>query len=475
MALTTVNPYGNPSNIFDSSRYLGYYLQKQARQQAKAEALDSYFNNLNKSINPAGVRSQDLNGWMQKVNQSKEFYNQNKEFIKDPRKDNGKAYTEYLSRHQDLLADVEKSKGLAAVSKQIAPVFLDPTKRERLHDGVVGELAFHDASMYDQKHKPFSLSSLEFDDTPFDDTKWMADATRGLTQSQRKKAVIANPADLTQTIVKEFFYDKDALNALRQRSTDKFLNDKRAKAYVDQIDTPENLAALNDVFKEAYGTNIKSPEDVFTAATLNKVQMTSIKEDVQADWRGRNAITNAQANARQARGHELSKRLVDYRKAKGDGGDNAGSVDVAAKKIEELYSAGKERTLTVNGKLYKGRTINPPSSVIKGYAQAHLDGETYQDPYEFVLTEDRKGVIPIFRAGPVNNKTGKQAITTKEDEIIPIERFYDDMQMHYATKSQVADQYADDGEVDAPRQKRTTRKSAASKQSTKPSAAQYGL
>src|SRR5690606_2592588 len=95
--------YSEGAVVFDTQPFANLYNQFIARKQAKDEALDNYFRDFGKNITPAGMRNQDIPVLTSKNNEWRQFYQQNKNAIMNPRLDGGKAYSEYMSRYQDQL------------------------------------------------------------------------------------------------------------------------------------------------------------------------------------------------------------------------------------------------------------------------------------------------------------------------------------------------------------------------------------
>src|SRR4051812_34993698 len=111
MANLPSNIYSGGAVTFNSQPYAAFYLNELQRKRAKDEALDNYFRDFNKSVNPAGMRTADIEGgWMDKVNGWQSYFQQNRQAIENPKLDKGKAYNQFMAMHNDLLADTQKSK-----------------------------------------------------------------------------------------------------------------------------------------------------------------------------------------------------------------------------------------------------------------------------------------------------------------------------------------------------------------------------
>ena len=61
-----INPYQVGAVVFDQKPYLAFYERQKAKEDAKNDALESYFKDLNKNVTSTGMRSQDVPTLLQK-------------------------------------------------------------------------------------------------------------------------------------------------------------------------------------------------------------------------------------------------------------------------------------------------------------------------------------------------------------------------------------------------------------------------
>ena len=269
--------YSGGSEVFNSQPATQFYLQSMAKKRAKDEALDNYYRDFNKSLNPAGMRNQDIEGWMGKINEWRGFYQQNKEAIKNPRLDNGKAQSEYMARYQDALSDTQRSKNAGEISKgYVMPVITNPDKRSRLTDLSLGTIASHDASIYDPNHKELDPTKLDFDAKPFglDEQKKLSSfLTQGVKMDEMVEKIVTDPKTHSKTTTYEYKLNPQALQTVGARAANTYKSDDRFQAHIDQLaDNPDIFNQLNEVFKGVYGKDIVSNEDFAAAYGLNEVQ-----------------------------------------------------------------------------------------------------------------------------------------------------------------------------------------------------------
>ena len=115
--LLGINPYQKGVAVDISSKPINLALQLDQKEQAKKEALDKYFMDYEKSINPAGVRNQEGKMFLDKLNQNKQFYLQNRDKILNPAKYGYDAQSQYMANFKDMINLIDQSKQAAGEEK----------------------------------------------------------------------------------------------------------------------------------------------------------------------------------------------------------------------------------------------------------------------------------------------------------------------------------------------------------------------
>ena len=128
--LLGVNPYYKGVEI-DVSKPINLAIQIEQKNQAKREAIDKYFMDYEKSLNSAGMRQQDQDVFLRKLQENKAYYLKNRDKILNPARYGAEAQSEYMSRFKNILSDIDRSKQLAANGKVIATAILDAKKNNR--------------------------------------------------------------------------------------------------------------------------------------------------------------------------------------------------------------------------------------------------------------------------------------------------------------------------------------------------------
>jgi len=417
------NLYSGGSVVFDSQPYINFYAQSMARKQAKDEALDQYYQNVFKQVNPAGARTQDIPRFTEKVNEWQNFYQQNRDKIKNPRLDGGKAQSEFQSRLVDAQNYIQQSKNEAKTYQDIVPILRDPDKRSRLPDQVIQDLALHDLPLGDPNRKSFNASALNFDPKPFD-VKAQGDFIKGVGSGIKlNEKVTVGPTDpktLMQTITSTSSLDDNGKEAIRNKAAGAYATDPSVKQFVDkELSKPGNYQQLNDVFKKAYGVDIQHPEDLMTAWTLGSVQHGQVKEKSQPDVFARQKYMEAVRFGHQKEMAQFSKQLKEMGEA-----DQGAAIDELYEGIKQDALNNKREYKTASGKVSTQYEMKTPPGVRNLLARTDPAGhKIYPDAIR--LSEDMKTVTPIFfekytdeKGKPttetvVDPKTGKAKVITE--------------------------------------------------------------
>ncbi len=317
-------PTGLPSDLysggsvkFDSQPFVNFYAQMKARKQAKDEALDQYYQNQFKNVNSAGMRTQDIPFFTEKVNAAQQFYQQYRDKIKNPRLDGGQAQAQFQARLTDASNTTQQSKNEAKVTQDVMPLLRDPDKRSRIPDSVITDLAIHDLPLNDPNRKSFDFGKLNFDAKPFDVTmqkNYLQGVQQGLKMNEAITGIKKNPNDFTQTVTTTASFGDEAKEAIRNRAAGAYGSDPSFKHFVDtELSKPNNYQQLNSIFKKQYGTDIAHPEDLATAWSLGAIQDEQIKQKSEANWKDQQDYRHKQAidllNRRQAAEKSGEKEL----------------------------------------------------------------------------------------------------------------------------------------------------------------------
>lgn len=307
--LLGINPYYKGVKI-DTSKPVNLAIQLEQKNQAKREALDKYFMDYEKSINPAGMRSQDQDIVLKKLNDNKLFYMQNRDCILNPSKCGAEAQSKYLAGFKDILADISKSKQAYAEDK-VAMNFYQKAKTSNLDipDGFMEALQESQKPIY-AGYKPVDLFKFDFN-KKYDESEFTKNVWGGLTlptkevptrlpdgRVQYTKTSYISP-DLAQTVAMNAISEyktkpgstknfnnlmKDAnIFAAAEREfgeTFKYTDPQTKKVVKPRIETPEQFVAGYALLKKPTGemSTGKAEYD-----WLTKFNMSQARSDRRAD------------------------------------------------------------------------------------------------------------------------------------------------------------------------------------------------
>jgi hypothetical protein len=166
------NPYGKAPVIDILSKPTQYAVQLQQKEEAKKEALDKYFMDYEKSINPAGMRKAESDIFLNKLAENKAFYLQNRDKILNPAKYGYDAQSQYMSNFKGMLGLINQSKQAAAQDKLTTQHFI-AQKDLNAPDGYAEAVEASHLPVTDTKYKPLDLTQFKFYKTfnPFDNQK----------------------------------------------------------------------------------------------------------------------------------------------------------------------------------------------------------------------------------------------------------------------------------------------------------------
>lgn len=116
--LLGINPYRKGNVAIDfSSRPTQLAIQLQQKEQAKAEALEKYFMDYEKSINPKGLGRGEGDVFAKKYNQIRQYWMENRDAILHPTKYGYEAQSNYTAGLKDALGYIEQAKQATAERK----------------------------------------------------------------------------------------------------------------------------------------------------------------------------------------------------------------------------------------------------------------------------------------------------------------------------------------------------------------------
>lgn len=240
-----------------------YYNQLASHQLAKQQALSQYYDKLQNSVNPQGVRDVDMEGWNKKTDAWQRFGIEHRDALVNPRIDGGRAMTQFQSMHRDLLGDIQKSKQAGAKETALQRIYSDPNKAQRATNQDLTLAHSISSSIYDPNHyqadgvTPHSLDEFSFNAPPYDINKQKAVAgilTRGLKPDRTYGK--AGAVDPTTRLTEVPFTEKHStqnLKTIGERMGQVYDSDKSVQGHYDnEIANPDRFDQLNQAYKSVY-------------------------------------------------------------------------------------------------------------------------------------------------------------------------------------------------------------------------------
>jgi len=254
--LLGINPYRKGVAVDISSKPTSLYIDIQNKERARTDALDRYFMDYDKNINPAGMKANDIDDLTRLQQEGKGFYFQNQKAIQNPMLDGGKAYNQFVNYNKQQLALVSKSKDAAARGmvggKAVAAA---NAKGFVIGDKTFEDLKANEAPVLSKEHRPFDAATFDAY-KPFSAEDFQKDLYAGnkfLSQKViGKKSIGGKDVETT-----ELSYDPINNQAISTITSGKYQYDKGFAHHVDKISENANeLQQLNPIYKKYFGRDI---------------------------------------------------------------------------------------------------------------------------------------------------------------------------------------------------------------------------
>ena len=460
-----INPnlYTGGNERVDSRPHVALYARLMEREQARNDAFDQYFRNLNKNINPAGMRNQEREVFEDKLKQWQQYGVQNKETIHNPRKDRGEASMNFQAGYQDLMNLVAESKQKEEMKKPWVEIYSDPNKRDRVnHEQAMQSLAAHDAGLFErdpntgqwvrnQKRRDFNITDIDFDPKPHEPDKFFKGLEDIKPSESFEKVTARDPKSLTQTVTTTSRFTQDDYDKTATRAVSSYGNDKGFKKYIDDLYKDPNAKEVlkyNETFKNIYGHDISSPGDLAAAYAIEGKSTSSTTSKLQDDKMAqfteqeRQRQVNREKNMRKANDYIMSRQA--YRDSK-----NAKIVD---EYVQSQFNdpTSTEGVVSNDGKQYKGRFVKVPAAFVDKYSvnKGTKEAPNWVDP-QFFMTDDGKYVIPVYRSG-TKSKSGWDDVYKESKPINMADwkiQISNDWIKNNRTANELADEFDVEGEV----------------------------
>ena len=380
--LLGINPYRKGNVAVDFlSKPTQLAIQLEQKEQAKGEALERYFMDYEKSINPKGLGRGEGDIFAKKYNQIREYWMQNKDAILHPTKYGYDAQSRYTAGLKDALSYIDQAKQATAERK----AFVDYINKQKANGKHISD---NYLDIMNNAMKPVEggyvapdLSQIKIydphDDVTFVDKTWKGldlpgdikieeEKINNIPTGRQKNVMIET---ITPDVVK--IYDQKARGYYRsnlgtQEQYNLLFNDKDFKNQ------------LNPTFVKYFNRNITSPEDLLVAQGLaSKLPKKEARTEFDYPRTWYNEKSEARSDAR-------AQKMIDA-------SSGAASVDdiISAADTGNKFSDNTELTeLTFSPKITNDyvKNIKVPKNAVE------YEKKIAKAPYE----EKTVAVVPVF-------------------------------------------------------------------------------
>jgi hypothetical protein len=369
--LLGINPYQKGVSLDFSSKPIALAIQLEQKEAAKRDALDKYFMDYEKTIDPSVMRSQDRNVVLNKLNQNKQFYLQNRDKILNPTKYGAEFQSQYLANYKDIMSDIAKSKQAGqndnlVVRQWMSQKGLNPPK------GYDEALAKSHLPI-DQGYEPLDVTKYSFYKT-FDPNEY----------TNKLKGFSRPGLPIQVKDVSGNWYGKKTYQ-VQPGDTGKVMligmtdyENKNNQGFINFIDEKFNDGFTVQQLQQKYpNIPIKTPRDL---AGIFAVDFVPVKEETSVIHAPRLGRTG------------------------GKGGSSANATDISGTILSSIWNNGTDATRQIDGQEIKGRVVKLPED-IKNMGNRKIGSSTFT-PDEYFMDENGTA-YPIFSKGkPTKSSEG---------------------------------------------------------------------
>ena len=258
--------YTGGNVVFDTSPTVEYAQRLQAKKQAKDEALNQYFNDLQTKINTAGVRVQDLSSPQGGINDEIEKWKQDWLLNKDSIKKGGLPQQEHLSKFQNILRRIDQSKNRAKTELEIGKAKFegkyDPDDDDLNILGNIGKSIYDPTSYKQDGVSEYGWQDLSPAVPQFDALKqnqFFTAATKGMQPGEKinEAGKRSDPTTGKVFVPYETRYNPDQIKTIADNAAKMVQGDKSAMKYYKRLsEDVDQLDDLNKALQSVYGSRV---------------------------------------------------------------------------------------------------------------------------------------------------------------------------------------------------------------------------
>jgi hypothetical protein len=270
--LLGINPYRRGNVAIDiSSKPTQLAINLMQKQQAKAEAVDKYFKDWEKSINPAGLSKAEIDIFAKKLKEVQEYGIKNKQAITNPSKYGYDAQSTLMAGFKDLQGFIEEGKQATAERKAFKDYINQAIKSGKHVSNNYLDILNNSMLPVRSGYVSPDTSKLNIydphDDLTFIDKTWKGIDLPGTIEFE-EQIVNKKPTGRVKEIKVESITPEVANNYAQRARSYYRSNLGTQEQYNDLIKDKDFVNQLNPTYKKNFGVDIKTPEDLVVAYGL---------------------------------------------------------------------------------------------------------------------------------------------------------------------------------------------------------------
>lgn len=270
--LLGINPYRRGNVAIDiSSKPTQLAINLMQKQQAKAEAVDKYFKDWEKSINPAGLSKSELDIFSKKLKEVQEYGIKNKQAITNPSKYGYDAQSTLMAGFKDLQGYIEQGKQATAERKAFKDYINQAIKSGKHVSNNYLDILNNAMLPVGAGYVSPDTSKLDIydphDDLTFIDKTWKGIDLPGKIEIE-EQVLNKKPTGRVKEVKVESI-TRDVANNYAQRARSYYRSNLGTQEqYNDLIKDKDFVSQLNPTYKKNFDVDIKTPEDLVVAYGL---------------------------------------------------------------------------------------------------------------------------------------------------------------------------------------------------------------
>jgi len=387
------NPYYKGTKI-DLSKPVNLAIQLQQKENAKAEALEKYFMDYEKSINGKGLGKGEGEVFTKKYNQIRDYWIQNKDAILHPAKYGYDAQSTYLAGLKDTLGYVDQAKQATAERK----AFVDYINKQKASGKHISD---NYLEVVNNAMRPVGagyvapdLSQIRIfdphDDVAFVDKTWKGIDLPGNIITE-KEFINKKPTGRERQLMQESITG-DVANAYDQRARGYYRsNEGTQEKYNILFQDKDFVKQLNPTFRKYLNKDISNPEDLLVAQGLaSKFPKREAKGEFaipDPSWREKFNLTQGAINERADREAGTQEHIFDQF---GSGGQ---PINLGSDKAKNSYKIIQGQVVDQNG--------NPATITTT------ITGENLPKDFFDIISKDSPNKLSADMDYTITSKNGK--------------------------------------------------------------------